>query len=124
MQERSTAKRAGHVLLAAAALAGLIGLTGCAGGPVTVNHRVLLTYVNQGASADALNNGTLGTNAHGCITVGGAVLVVPTGSRLNDDGSVDIGGKHYEQGHAVSLGGGGGDAPDDSPCGPGDYWWV
>ena len=60
---------------------------------------------------------------YGCIAVDGAVLVVPTGSRLNDDGSVDIGGKHYEQGDTVSLGGGGGDAPPHSPCGTGDYWW-
>ena len=109
------------VLLAAAALG---VLTGRAGGPVTVNHRVLLTYVNQGASADALNTGVLGTNDRGCITAGGSVLVVPTGSRLNDDGSVDIGGTHYEQGDTVSLGGGGGDAPAHSPCGSGDYWWV
>jgi len=115
------ARRAGLILLAAGALT---CLTGCAGGPVTVNHRVLLTYVNQGASADALNTGTLGTNAHGCITVGGAVLVAPAGSRLNHDGSVDIGGRHYAQGDAVRLGGGAGDAPDDSPCGRGDYWWV
>ena len=50
--------------------------------------------------------------------------MVPTGSRLDDDGSVDIGGKHYEQGDAVSLGGGAGDAPAGSPCGDGDYWWV
>jgi len=109
------------VVLAAVAS---LGLTGCAGGPVTVNHRILLTYVNQGASADALNTGVLGTNAHGCITVGRAVLVVPTGSRLNDDGSIDIGGTHYEQGDTVSLGGGVGDAPAHSPCGAGDYWWV
>src|SRR4051812_13541769 len=121
MRARSAACRALLVLLATGALA---CLAGCTGGPVTVNHRILLTYVNQGASADALNNGMLGTNDRGCITAGGAVLVVPTGSRLNDDGSVDISGTHYEQGDTVSLGGGVGDAPAHSPCGPGDYWWV
>jgi hypothetical protein len=121
MRERRAAGKAVLALLAAIASA---GLTGCAAGPVTVNHRILLTYVNQGASADALNNGVLGTNEHGCITVGEAVLVVPTGSRLNDDGSIDIGAEHYEQGETVSLGGGGGDPPAHSPCGSGDYWWV
>jgi hypothetical protein len=50
--------------------------------------------------------GTLGTNSRGCIAVSGKVLVVPTGSRLNDDGSIDLGGKHYEQGDTVALGGG------------------
>jgi hypothetical protein len=121
MRARGAARSAGLVALVAV---GIAGLTGCAGGPVTVNHRILLTYVNQGASADALNTGELGTNDRGCITAGGAVLVVPTGSQLNDDGSVDIAGKHYEQGDTVSLGGGGGDAPAHSPCGSGDYWWV
>jgi hypothetical protein len=100
------------------------GLSGCSAGPIIVNHRTLLTYVNQGASADALTTGTLGTNSAGCITVGESVLVVPTGSQLNDDGSIDIRGTHYEQGDTVSLGGGVGDAPPNSPCGAGPYWWV
>ncbi|MEO6532874.1 MAG: hypothetical protein ABIO06_04795 [Pseudolysinimonas sp.] len=114
----------GPVSLAAVAVALALGLSGCSAGPITVNGRTLLTYVSQGVSADALTQGTLGTNARGCIAVDGAVLVVPTGSRLNDDGSVDIGGVHYEQGDTVSLGGGVGDAPTHSQCGPGDYWWV
>ncbi|MEO6115031.1 MAG: hypothetical protein ABIP33_01495 [Pseudolysinimonas sp.] len=114
----------GTASCALVALAVALGLSACSAGPITVNDRTLLTYVNQGASADALIHGTLGTNARGCIAVGGAVLVVPTGSRLNDDGSVDIGGTRYEQGDTVSLGGGGGDAPPHSPCGTGDYWWV
>jgi hypothetical protein len=101
-----------------------LALTACSAGPITVNHRTLLTYVNQGASAAALIRGTLGTNERGCITVDDTVLVVRTGSRLNDDGSVDIGGVHYEQGDTVSLGGGNGDAPPHSPCGAGNYWWV
>ena len=111
--------------LVALAVALVVGLSGCSAGPISVNGRTLLTYVNQGASADAVTIGTLGTNAAGCITVGDSVLVVPTGSRLNDDGSVDIGGKHYEQGDTVTLGGGGDDhAPPHSPCGAGNYWWV
>jgi len=114
----------GKVSLGVAAAAAVLSLVACTGGPVTSNGRTLLTYVNHGASADALTRGTLGTNAKGCITVGDAVLVVPVGARLNDDGSVDIGGVHYEQGDSVSLGGGGGDAPPHSPCGDGDYWWV
>lgn len=101
-----------------------VGLCGCTAGPVTVNGRTLLTYVNQGASADALTIGTLGTNSAGCITVGDSVLVVPAGSRLNNDGSIDIGGTHYEQGDTVTLGGGRGGVPSHSPCGAGNYWWV
>jgi hypothetical protein len=101
-----------------------LGLSGCSAGPITVSDRTLLTYVSQGVSADALITGTLGSNAAGCIAVDGYVLVVPTGSRLNDDGSVDIGGVHREQGDTVSLGGGVGDAPPHSPCGLADYWWV
>jgi hypothetical protein len=102
----------------------VLGLCACAAGPISVNGRTLLTSVNQGASADALTTGTLGTNSAGCITVGDSVLVVPTGSRLNDDGSVDIGGRHYEQGDPVNLGGGVGNAPPHRPCGSGSYWWV
>jgi hypothetical protein len=110
--------------LAIGAILIAVGLCACTGGPISVNGRTLLTYVNQGASADALTKGTLGTDSAGCITVGDSVLVVPTGSRLNDDGSVDIGGTNYEQGDTVTLGGGVGEAPPDSPCGAGPYWWV
>ncbi|MEP6842871.1 MAG: hypothetical protein ABJA11_05075 [Pseudolysinimonas sp.] len=116
------AVRKGRIALLAVVVA--LGLSACSAGPITANDRALLTYVNHGVSAAALIQGTLGTNAKGCIAVDGRVLVVPTGSQLNDDGSVDIGGKHYEQGDTVSLGGGNGDAPPHSPCGPGDYWWV
>jgi hypothetical protein len=115
----------GRSSLIVVAMFTVLALTACAADPITVNGRTLLTYVNQGASADALTVGTLGTNSVGCITVGDSVLVVPTGSRLNDDGSVDIGGAHYEQGDTVTLGGGGDDhAPPHSPCGAGNYWWV
>lgn len=105
---------------------GLEGLTGCApvGDAVTSNGRVLLTHPATDNMAAALGVGLLGESKEGCITIGTSVLVVPSGSTLNEDGSIVVDGKPYALGQKVELGGGTGAIPSGSPCGAGaTYWW-
>jgi hypothetical protein len=67
----------------------------------------------------------LGTDLDGCVTMGKLVLVVPDSSGLTADGSITVLGKTYEAGTRIELGGGVGEAPAGTKCGPGsDYFWV
>jgi hypothetical protein len=105
----------------------VLGLDSCSAGShvVTVNGRTLLTHQTTGASADALKSGVVGSNAHGCVTLGTSVLVVPDGSTLATDGSVTVLGKTYTAGTVVSIGGGVGEVPIGSTCGShAKYFWV
>ncbi len=94
-------------------------------GQMKVNGRTLLTHTSSGTSADAALTGILHVNAAGCVAVGTLVLVVPTGSTLNADGSIVVAGTTYKFGSTIHLGGGGGNAPHGSPCGAhSKYWYV
>lgn len=89
------------------------------------NGRTLLTDRSDVVST-ALLRGVLGTNAAGCVTVGGSVLVLGPLVRLNEDGSLDLpGGRHYRRGAKVDFGGAFGPTPPRSPCGEtgGGYWY-
>jgi hypothetical protein len=111
-----------------AVIAVACGLAGCAPTNAIVmilGNRTLLNHASTGASADAALQGILGTNVKGCVTIGSNVLVVPGGSSLLPDGSIQIGGTTYKTGSKITLGGGGSDAPPDSRCGPrATYFWV
>jgi hypothetical protein len=103
------------------------GLTGCVSqkGFVVVRGRTLLTHQSTGTSADALGSGVLGTNASGCVTMGGVVLVVPDGSGLSSNGSITVDGNSYRSGSSIQLGGGSGSKPSGAKCGEDEkYFWV
>jgi hypothetical protein len=105
----------------------LLATTSCSGPPdnVQVNGRTLLTYSAGSTRADAALEGVLHANSAGCLAVGTLVLVVPTGSRLNSDGSIVVDGTTYTLGSAIQLGGGGGRSPHPNPCGQHvQYWYV
>ena len=92
-------------------------------GSISAGGQVLLTYRDDGAHLEAANGGRLSVNSAGCLTDGQFVLVLPDTTVLNDDGSIDIGGRHVPLGGRLHLGGGEGPVPADQRCGTGGYWY-
>jgi hypothetical protein len=79
-------RRLAPVLLAVGLL-----LAGCASPGYRTEHLLVSDSVPSGAAAPA-PSGSVEYNSHGCVSVGGSiVLVAPPGSRLIDDGIIIVG---------------------------------
>jgi len=72
----------------------------------------------------AANGGRLSVSPAGCLTDGSFVLVLPDTTVLNEDGSIDIAGRHVPLGGELHLGGGEGPVPGNQECGTDGYWYA
>lgn len=93
----------------------------------SVDGRTLFVYHpgKDGATMAAFDGGTLSTNKAGCITDGSDVLILADTTRLHDDGSIDVDGRHIEQGATLNIGGGEATPPQDTHCGVDlNYWYF
>jgi hypothetical protein len=120
-----TFPRPALAVLSAAAVVALVASCASPPGALSVNGRELLTYQSGSAVADAAGFGLLHVNAAGCLAIGKSVLVAPTGSTLNSDGSIVVRGHTYRLGAHIHIGGGGGNEPAGANCGSGlIYFYV
>jgi hypothetical protein len=97
----------------------LVSATSCSASTdnLHVDCPTLLIYPVTSNSTDAALTGILSTNAAGCLAVGTDVLVAPSGSSLESDGSIVVSGTRYKFGSTVHIGGGGDEPRGGGFCG-------
>lgn len=83
----------------------------------------LLTYEDHGIQMTAVTSGRLQVVDGGCLAIGEDILVLPSKSSYSQNVLV-VRGRRYSVGSNITMGGGEGSRPSNSPCSKDATYWY